>query len=569
VKSPSPPGAGPTPERAAEVVELSRFRADLGRGRRLRRADALLESSDPGGAIRALPPDEFYYVIHELGFPDAQDVLAHGTVEQVQAALDFALWERDVLSPERVEEWLAALVEAPHEKVVAWAKGLDVELLALLLRRRARIYDLSLEEPPDEPEGSFHGTPDGLFVLDFRGDDDQRQVTGRLLDALYRQDHEWVRRILVGTRGDLDAELEEHAYRWRSGRMADFGFEDYYDALEVYRELDPGTVAVGDQPSPRVRPLTEEADERFLRVPTALAERLASGSPFARAVAGVTSKEELDNLHAGLVTLSNRVLAADRVTPGDDETAAAVLGRMAATLDLAVEFLARGRPEQAVQAVRTLPLPRVFQVGVSLVGKLRKLALTLSRKNPFAALRPEVELSEPEDAEVLEAFTRLRPLFPRSLDEPPAGGERPFASLADLARGTAALERAGAALALLHVLGVRPEHLAPGAPEALALGDPGLLDTGLVARTLLARRWLWPAAVALRPLDAGEAGELESHLKNVAQDADMRREADRRLREDLARLWPGGRLSPAAEAIADRWIGGLLAGAPVLVRPRS
>jgi hypothetical protein len=43
----------------ANVVELSRFRADLSRGRRVRRADALLSATDPRKAVRALPGDAF------------------------------------------------------------------------------------------------------------------------------------------------------------------------------------------------------------------------------------------------------------------------------------------------------------------------------------------------------------------------------------------------------------------------------------------------------------------------------------------------------------------------------
>ena len=144
-------------------------------------------------------------------------------------------------------------------------------------------------------------------------------MTLQLLNALYSQDLDFSRKILVGTRGELDAELEEQAYRWRSGRMADLGFTDYYEALEVYREIDPASVRLGGTPAPRVRPLVDEGEAPSLRIPSALVEKLASGSPFARAIAGVTSPEELANLNAALVALSNRVLAADRVTPGDDE----------------------------------------------------------------------------------------------------------------------------------------------------------------------------------------------------------------------------------------------------------
>jgi hypothetical protein len=563
VKHPSspPPGAP-----AGEIVELSRFRAELGRGRRARRADALREADDLEAAVRALPPDEFYYVIHELGFPDALDILQEGTSAQVQTALDFALWDRDQLAPAEVDQWLGAMVEAPYETFGAWAKDLDVELVALLLRKRARVYDLSLEEPPDEPEGTMLATPDRLFVLDLLGSDDERRVTQHLVDSLYRHDQNWIRKVLVGTRGELDSELEEQAYRWRSGRMADLGFEDYYDALEVYREIDPATVRPGTDAAPRVLPLGDQGDPSFLRMPTALAERLATSSPFARAVAGITAAEELANVKASLVSLSNRVLAADRVQPGDDVGVTRVLGRMAATLDLAVELLGRGRIEEAVRAVRTVPLVRLFRLGVTLMGKVRALAVTLNR-TPLAHLGGDVHLFEPDDADVITEVSRPRPLFPCRLDEPPGPGTRPFASLADVARATAAVERAGAALALLHALGLRPSDLAPAGLDQLGITDAPGLDAGLLARTALARLWMGRGDSALwRALDKEELRTLQNKLKKTAKDPDLREKTLAALKETLAPVAPEGRLAAAVEAVAERWIAGLLSGDPVLAR---
>ena len=114
------------PASQSQVVALTRYRAQLERGRRSRRADALFATADPVGAIRALPPDEFFYVLHELGFPEALEILVHGTVEQVQGALDLAIWDRDQVSTERADEWLTAIAQAPFETVGAWARGLDV-----------------------------------------------------------------------------------------------------------------------------------------------------------------------------------------------------------------------------------------------------------------------------------------------------------------------------------------------------------------------------------------------------------------------------------------------------------
>jgi len=57
------------------------------RFRRSRRADALFAATDPASAIRSLPADEFFYVVHELGFPDALDIMSHGTADRCKGRL--------------------------------------------------------------------------------------------------------------------------------------------------------------------------------------------------------------------------------------------------------------------------------------------------------------------------------------------------------------------------------------------------------------------------------------------------------------------------------------------------
>ena len=554
------------PASQGQVVALPRYRAQLDRSRRSRRADALFAAADPVGAIRALPPDEFYYVLHELGFPEALDIMVHGTAEQVQGALDLALWDRDRVSIERADEWLAAMAQAPYETVASWARGLDIELLSLLIRQRARIYDLSLEEPPDEPEGSLFDTPDRLFTLELLGDEQVQQATQHLIENLYRADQSMMRRFLVGMRSELDAELEETALRWRSGRMADMGFVDFCEALAVYRELDPASVHLEPGPVGSTRPHDQAAADSHLRLPVVMADRLASATPFARAVAGLTSEKEAADLHFALVALCNRVLSADRVSPGDDAMVAGVLARVAATLDLAVEFLSRGDDAAAVAAVRRVSLTRLFRLGVSLVGKLHKLARSLVRDSPFASLRPAIDLWEPEDAEVLAALTKLRPLFPCSLDHPPSAGQRPFASLHDLAAATAAIERAGAALALLVGLGVRPEHISPQRLGVMGVADPAVLDTGLLARTVLVQRLLGRTPGAIEPLPAGAISSFKKQFNSGQQPIETMAKLAAGILQSVA---PFGRFTPATEAIATRWLQGLAPLGQVLVVDRS
>jgi hypothetical protein len=577
------------PDQPDNVIALSRYRAELGRGRRLRRADILLSGPDPERAIRALPGDELYYVIHELGLRDAGDILVHARPEQLQVALDFAVWDRDQVAPDRLAAWAEAIADAPFERIGDWLAGLDVELVALLLRKGARIYDLTQEEPPGDPEGSFYATPDGFFLLDVgagSGEGAEDELTGeaagvpgralvRLLDSLYRTDKDLARRILVGARAELDSELEELAFRWRQGRMADLGFADYHDALEVYRELDPAEVRVGEGQGeaarPRVRPIDAEVGaDAASRLPAVLIDRVgAGGTPFARAARALTSAEETAELHFALVSLTNRVLAADRVPPGDDAAVGAVLERMAATLDVAVEFLARGDDDRAREAVRTVPLTRLFRLGVSLSAKVRRLAHTLQRRGPYAVTGRD--LTEHDEAPVLEAVMRARPLFSRTLDDPPAAGERPFRSLADLARATAVIERAAAAKAMLVGLGITARDVAELEEEAV--------DTGMLARTVLVERLLRGGAAAtpasskggdqpipFSPLEPRQVREFEALLENTPEGRMKLPEALKKKAKAILDAASPGRLAGAAAGVAERWIAGLAPLEPVLVR---
>jgi hypothetical protein len=590
------------------VIALSRYRAQLGRGKKLRRSEALMDSPNPEAAIRALPGDELYYVVHEAGPRDAMEILVHASASQLQTVTDFTIWERDEVAPARLAEWLEVLAEAPPEKIGEWIAGMDVELVGLILASSTTVYDLTEGEPPDEPQGTFYPTPDRMFVLDVRGlpvgpdeaaggdeadpedqdEDSAMRESARaiiqIIDNLYRADRNLARRLLVGVRGELPSGLQEMAYRWRSGRMADLGFADPWEALEVYRELDPASVRIGESTgvASRVRPLHPDVrNGDSLRAPLALVERLGNRSPFARAVAGLSVPEQVDELHFALVSLGNRVLSADRVTPGDDEGVAAVLGGMLSTLDIAIEFLAHGDDERATEAVRTVSVVRLFRLGVSLIGKVRRLARALKRRGPFAALGPG--LFEDTDAEVIAAVTQFRPAFPRILDEPPQGGERPFASMADVARATAAIKEAAAAQAMLFGLGVRAEHISADALTTTVDGaetaDAAAIDAGLLARTALVARLLasdsslkQDPSMPFRPLSTDEVRQFEALTRVPGQDKDkdlspmkLSEKLTRKVKAILDAAAPEA-LGEAARKVAERWVASLAPLEPVLVQ---
>jgi hypothetical protein len=181
-------------------------------------------------------------------------------------------------------------------------------------------------------------------------------------------------------------------------------------------------------------------------------------------------------------------------------------------------------------------------------------------------------LVEPEEALVIEAVLRHRPLLAGILDDPPSNADRPFRSLADLARATAAIERAAATQALLLGLGVTPALLAPGSPLLEDTGvEEAAIDAGLLARTALVQRILQTSSAKggqptiLEALDAKDVRDFEALVGAEKGPMKLPEVLAKKAKAILDAASPG-RLAGAASAVAERWLAGLAPLEPVLVR---
>lgn len=489
-----------------DLVPLSRFRASLTRPRGVRRMDALLESADPAAAVAALSVPDFYFLVKEVGLADAGDLVELATPQQIRGCLDLEVWDRDRVQLEAAAPWLLSVIEAGPEKLAETWAGLDAELRALFLARSAIVIDHSMgEELPDDEERPAFSTPDTFFTVVVTAErEDEIRLVYRLIDDLYRVDQELARHTLLSSRSELQSELEEMSYRWRSGRMADLGYADFYEALEVFRPLDPDSVRTDEATAePREAAATDEA--RAAGLPAPVAEPIA-GTFLARALEQVADAAEAERLETALVHLVNRVLSALRIRPGDEEGVRSATAAAAATLSIGLEHLCAGRVDRAPAALAAVSLTRLHRLGHSLILRLGRMARLLAPRSLTAG--------EPSQS-VLEAMLRARPLFPTALDDPPGADLRAFRQMADLRRVAAHLTDLAARIALADALGVDLLAVAQ-APEP----RPELDDH---VRTALARRLAGGEldAAPLEPdeLDRLRRGPLDSGRLSLADRA--------------------------------------------------
>lgn len=525
---------------------------DAGRPKEI--VERLLDRPDAARLVRHTPVQPLFLFIKSLGLADATDILRLCSAEQVQAFLDLDCWQGDRLVPARVYPWLTALLELGYARLTAHVQRLDPQMLTTFLAPQLQVYELTNEEPPEETQGIPFATPDRFFLVDIAppadessGDSEDRQaLLQRFLEALYRGDLELARVVITSARWDGGTEAEEQAYRFRSGRMADLGYIDYYEALKVYMLVDPlkappaqplvpaHAVPPGGKP-PVVSPPDDEpalGAGGLIGPRSAVWRQLvpsldASDFTFGRAVALLSDPEQA-RLFEHLLLLCNQAMAADRIELGDFDGTQQTLRRAMGYLSLGLEFRLRPPvdpdapsapsallidPQQAAQVLREVPLLYLFRLGYSLTLQLRKLA-TLLVHSALTTLVPKQDpasLLLPEQAAPLRALLELRPLYSLHLDpqraaRPPHGSSRPsdeeveaprwrevrpLQSLRDLGHATELLQHLSAIDKFLTTgLGLRRETVAKTvegkSPPVSAVKLPDLLGT-MVANLLLDR----------------------------------------------------------------------------------
>lgn len=320
-----------------------------------RREELLSLAPQPEQLIPELPPAELVFTAKAVGLHDAGWILEHASEEQIVACFDLDAWTK--FTPDLVQTgaWIKALAEAGPDTLLRAARALDMELLVLELRSRARVTLKPNSDDWTQPDGSH--TIDGQFFLEPLRDDDDFEDILSLLQALFQHDY-WVYfRLLQGAQWELESDAEEWALRWRDGRLQDLGFPPLGDAKRIYAYLFPQQLSV--IPKSEARPLGEWPLAVWMR--SDLVTRDSELALF-RALAAIPEPERRPHLFAFLA-LANRVAMADELPLGDAETLPASLEKAARLASRGLEHLARENSMALPEVLRRTPIERLFRVG--------------------------------------------------------------------------------------------------------------------------------------------------------------------------------------------------------------
>jgi hypothetical protein len=460
------------------VQDLRGLRRDLAQARGRRKMDLLLEAPDPLAVVRALPPEELYLALLDVGPEDAAEVVALASPEQFRHFVDLSAWpgSDEGPRPAQIIRWLRIAREGAGgrhlSRLRAQLAGLDVELLALLLLRELTVHELSEDSSPDpaNPNLAWY-TPDRRFLLEFATERDYEELR-QVIDDLYAQDVGAAGQLLEAVRWEVPTELEENARRWREGRLRDLGVPGFEEALSFY-----------------ARPATSPKIETLPSSTTALA---TPSRPLLDEALLALPEDALDAVEESLVYAANAALVANRVPLDDALEVREQLDDARATVNLGLSLLADGDPRRAAAALAERPIREIFQLAMGSAYELQ----TRARKVLASARLPQAQTSTLLDEPLESAVQALAKQRPR-LHEPGKRRPRALGSRADLAFAAALLDEAEQIVLLLRKLELSPERLGPLAEET-GLGPAVVKASGAVTALVVSR--LRNEPLSLRPL---------------------------------------------------------------------
>lgn len=522
-----------------------------------------LENSNLAVTIPSLPVEEFYGLVREIGLHDAGELLRVATTEQLQACIDWEGWQQEEVNRTSTWLWLNALLEVGSHRMASFLRAADQEWVVFFLKGQVCVYELPLETMPEEPTGDVYLTPDGFYAVELLSDAHSQDLQ-RLLGALYEEDPELARRLVMAAKWDVGAESEERAYRWHQGRLADMGYPPREDALALYQVLPLESVRLGEGTA-------VEVEEEHTRVywPKEWIDMLTTYHPWMYQAMGALPEKHQRLLSRSLAYVVHQAFSVQGVTWADEEAIRRVMDEVFGCLCIGIESVAASAYEtdaqkspavasqealrllRAQEALSTISVTRLFQLGYTVVSKLRQLArmlcqsglVTLGVTRQVASLLPE-----PYQTLLGGLLTSApTPSYCALLDGESTSPTRAFRSLVDVQRTYKALGILGDQIRLLTIgLGIRPEKIQETVLHCY--NHPDDVRWTHLLGTLLGNLCLNRPA-ALVPLSIEDMRTLREQALLQEQPAVLRPAIRRKLQQSLQEKVKERSLSPEEEKV--------------------
>jgi len=187
---------------------------------------------EKGVSLHHVPLQPLYLALKSLPVEQVASYLPRLSKVQREVMLDIDLWTKDNLDPNEFEFWLEAYSSCKDDDLRSeFSSGIS---FLLYLKGRFNIWTFDAEDPLYPDHDNYFLSDDGLLLFEFDEDfslvSEVRGVIREIYSLMGVEDaYCWLFKMI----SDAALSMMEDEYQQKKNRLADAGFVDYFDALEI------------------------------------------------------------------------------------------------------------------------------------------------------------------------------------------------------------------------------------------------------------------------------------------------------------------------------------------------
>jgi len=343
------------------------------------RAKVILYSPYPEGLVKNLPPQELFLTLKASSLDLSVELLSYAKGTQIQFMFDIDAWYKDRIKSERVASWLILLFQAGEDKVLEWLRIADWDFLIAIFQKFVKVYkkpdDMDLLEATDFLPPY---TLDDFYFIEFKNDALEFYFR-RMIEIIREELPELYMPLMESIIWEIPIEVEERAYRWRNGRLADEGIPEYFEALDIYSYIHPKSIR---KVEPRYL-ATEDEEEATPPINIMIYEEKKDELFIFKALSLIRDPKQIERIKKELAWITNKVVVVDHVVIDDIEQIRESLEKVWGALNLGLEYLSLENLDIAKRILEEHFLEDIFKVAQTTFKELRKFALELTNSKEF------------------------------------------------------------------------------------------------------------------------------------------------------------------------------------------
>jgi hypothetical protein len=419
-----------------------------------RRIEVILKRPDSEAVVAALDANDFFHTVQEIGPDDSLPVLALASLEQLNHLFDIEWWRKDAMEPAKSLTWLERLARANEQKLIQWLYNADFELLVSLFKEWIVVdivpEDIDLAEAKDSlPPRSL----DDVYFWESRYPQYDDLIM-HLLSTIFEINYGFFKELMNSVLYAPSPEIEESAYRFHLGRLADHAIPEFYEALEIYKALKPDEF--GEK---KVLP---GADAEHSPPSFALA-LVPQGDLLGQVLRQIENPDLIEFLQFEMASLANKVVVADQVATDNAESLRNGVAKALAYVNLGLEMQSGGSLQTAARIIGNTFLEHLFRLAHAEIARIRGRLQAVVKQGWLAESPTGIKCLDGEWLDAAEQLLAKNPRLPREKSDEEAFTANPrfdfFRTPEDLVRGNHIVDVITAAGHLFGVEGADPKAL--------------------------------------------------------------------------------------------------------------